>query len=243
MVALLSRILDTLLPPNCLACDTPVEDDGQFCLGCFRTANFVTAPFCVQCGVPLPFGAAVGAGGVCRRCEAVPPAFTQARAALRYDETAQRLILPFKYADRTEAARGIARLMLRPGAAMLGQADMLVPVPLHKSRLRFRRYNQAALLAVELGRMTGRPRVLDALVRQKATAPLARMGLAARQAELRDAILLRPGFIAAEKYIVLIDDVMTSGSTADACAAVLRAAGARRVDVLTAARVADPQFG
>jgi predicted amidophosphoribosyltransferase len=85
--------------------------------------------------------------------------------------------------------------------------------------------------------------VLDALARQKATAPLARMGLAARQAELRDAILLRPGFIAAEKHIVLIDDVMTSGSMADACAAVLRPAGARRVDVLTAARVADPQFG
>ena len=212
-VALLSRILDTLLPPHCLACDTPVEDDGQFCLACFRSAYFVTAPFCAQCGVPLPFGAAAGAGGLCRRCEEIPPAFTQARAALRYDETARRLILPFKYADRTEAARGIARLMLRPGAAMLAQADMLVPVPLHKSR----RYNQAALLAVELGRMTGRPRALDALVRQKATAPLARMGLAARQAELRDAISLRPGFIAAGKYILLLDDVMTSGSTADAC--------------------------
>ena len=95
---------------------------------------------------------------------------------------------------------------------------------------------------MELGRITGRPRFLDALVRPKATAPLARMGLAARQAELRDAILLRPGYVATEKYILLIDDVMTSGSTAYACATVLRAAGARRVDVLTAARVADPQF-
>ena len=189
---LLRRVLDTLLPPSCLACDTPVEEDGQFCLVCFRSANFVTAPLCAQCGVPLPFGHAAGAGGLCATAPPSPPAFTQARAALRYDEIAQRLILPFKYADRTEAARGIARLMLRPGAELLAAADLLVPVPLHPSRLRARRYNQAALLARELARLAARPCIPDALIRERATAPLARMGLAARQAEMRDAILAPP---------------------------------------------------
>jgi len=242
MKALVARILDTLLPPNCLACDTPVEDDGQFCLSCFRLANFISAPMCARCGVPLPHGGQAGLGGECARCEVVPPAFARARAALRYDETAQRVILPFKYADRPEMARGLARLMLRPGARLLQAAEVLVPVPLHVSRLRTRRYNQAALLAVELARLARLPCIPDALVRQRPTAPLARMGLAARQAELLDAITVRAPAQVAGRLVLLIDDVMTSGTTADACAAALRRAGALRVDVLTAARVADPRF-
>jgi ComF family protein len=239
---LLRRVMDTLLPNTCLACDTPVEADGQFCLPCFRRASFISEPCCRCCGVPLPFAAAADAAGLCGRCAAAPPAFGRARAALRYDETAQKLILPFKYADRTELARGLAKLMLRPGAAMLAAADALVPVPLHVSRLRQRRYNQAALLAGRLARLTGLPCLPDALVRHRATAALARMGLEARQVELRDAIAVRPGFDAAGRALVLVDDVMTSGTTADACAAALLAAGAKRVDVLTAARVADPRL-
>lgn len=242
MKTLLRRVLDTLLPPSCLACDTPVDDDGQFCLSCFRVANFVSAPMCAQCGVPLPHGAVAGAAGTCPRCEAAPPRYTQARAALRYDETAKKLILPFKYADRTEMARGLARLMRRPGAAMLADADVLVPVPLHKLRLRARRYNQAALLARELARLSGRRCVPDALIRRKHTVALEGLNVARRQAELEGAIMLRPGFSAAGLYVVVVDDVMTSGTTADACAHALLAAGARRVDVLTAARVADPRF-
>ena len=123
------HVLDLLLPPNCLACDAPVDADGQFCLDCFRQANFISAPLCRQCGVPLPFGAAGGAGGCCEVCAAVPPAFHEARAALRYDALSQLLILPFKHGDRTEAARGLALLMARAGAKLLEGAELLVPVP------------------------------------------------------------------------------------------------------------------
>lgn len=239
---LLTHLLNTLLPPSCLVCDTPVDDDGQFCLACFRTASFISAPFCRRCGRPFPFGEAAGPTGECPACEAAPPAFTQARAALRYDETARSLILPLKYADRTEAARGIARLMLRPGADLLAAADILIPVPLHKSRLQTRRYNQSVLLAAELARLAARPLARDALIRHKHTAPLERLGLAARQAELQDAILVRPSFPATGLRVLLIDDVMTSGTTANACAVALLAAGAAQVNVLTAARVADSRF-
>jgi ComF family protein len=237
-------VLNTLLPPNCLACDAPVDADGQFCLPCFRQANFVSAPFCAQCGVPLPYAAAAGLDGKCGKCEADPPFFTQARAALRYDELTKKLILPFKYADRSEAARGIAVLMARAGAALLDGAGLLVPVPLHISRLRRRRYNQSVLLAAALGRTHSLPVARDALVRQKPTAPLAGMGLDARRTELADAITVRPGRAALlqGKPVLLIDDVMTSGTTANACAIALLGAGAVRVDVLTAARVADPRF-
>jgi ComF family protein len=242
MKTFLGQLLDTLLPPICLACDAPVAADGQFCAACFRRVNFVSAPLCDICGVPLPYAAAAEAGGCCRHCTLSPPAFTQARAALRYDDVARALILPFKYADRTDAARGIARLMLRPGRDLLARADVLVPVPLHRARLRWRRYNQAALLAGELARLTHCTCVLDALCREKFTAPLEHMGLAGRQEELRDAIVARAGFTATNKTVLLIDDVMTTGTTANACAASLRAAGAAQVDVLTAARVADPSL-
>jgi predicted amidophosphoribosyltransferase len=237
------HILDTLLPPNCLVCDTPVDATGQFCLPCFRNTNFISAPLCAQCGVPLPFSAAVGAGGLCPVCTLVPPAFTQARAALRYDETTKRLILPFKYADRTEAAGGLAVLMARrqcpvgtsgcsgPGAA----AQVAVARPA---------VNQSALLAAALGRIAKRSVMHDALVRHRATAPLGPLGITERQAELDGAIIVRPGGVGRlmAKTVLLIDDVMTSGTTANVCARALLNARAFRVDVLTAARVPDPRL-
>jgi ComF family protein len=221
-----------------------VDEEGQFCLACFRQTNFISALQCRQCGVPLPFGGAAGAGGACPVCIAMPPAFRFARAALRYDKMSRRLILPFKHADRTEAARGLALLMARAGPALLGQADLLVPVPLHKERLRQRGYNQSALLATALGRIAKRPVLLDALIRNRATLPLGPLGFNARREELEGAILIRLGMAGrlTGQKILLIDDVMTSGATANSCALALLGVGAAQVDVLTAARVADPRL-
>ncbi len=242
MKPLLRWLLDTVLPPTCLACETPVEKEGQFCVPCFKAANFVSAPVCRCCGVPLPFAAASGTLLKCEPCTQSAPAFTQARAALRYDEMAKRMILALKYADHTEVVNGLAELMRRPGEPLLQAANILVPVPLHPARLRARRYNQAALLAIQLARLTGRPLGLDALLRHRETAPLEGLDRAARSAELQGAIAVRTDAQVRDKRVLLIDDVMTSGATANECARVLLEAGARRVDVLTAARVADPRF-
>jgi ComF family protein len=163
---------------------------------------------------------------------------------LRYDAQGRRLILPFKHADRTEIASVLAPHMVRAGRALLHDADLLVPVPLHRARLFHRRYNQAALLAKAVGRLAGRPCLPDALLRSRATASLGEKSAAERAVEVAGAFAVRPSRVAslAGRRILLVDDVMTSGATANACAAVLLAAGAGSVDVLVAARVPDPRL-
>ncbi|MBV8400395.1 MAG: ComF family protein [Acetobacteraceae bacterium] len=236
--------LDLLLPPHCVTCDAPVDAPGRLCPDCFSRTGFVTEPYCVCCGVPFATIAQGGSDRLCPGCRAAPPTFGRARAALRYDGHAQRLILPFKHGDRTEMARTLASLMARAGAALLREADLLVPVPLHRSRLFHRRYNQAALLARALARIARVPVLPDGMIRLRRTAPLGDRSAAERHAELADAFGVRPSRISRlqGKRMLLIDDVMTSGATANACAAALKTAGAVSVDVLVAARVPDPRL-
>ncbi len=168
----------------------------------------------------------------------------QARAALRYDGHAKRLLLPFKHADRPELAAALAPMMARAGAALLARADLLVPVPLHRRRLFTRRYNQAALLARALSRQSGVPDVPDGLCRSRPTAALGELGASARAAAVAGVFAVRPTRAArlAGARVLLVDDVMTSGATAAACTEVLLAAGVLGVDVLVAARVPDPRL-
>ena len=237
-------VLDLLLPPNCLTCDAPVDLPGQFCPECFRITAFVTEPFCQSCGVPFIHAAQGGPERICPSCRAHPPEFDRARAALRYDFQARRVVLPFKHGDRTETAQALARLMARSGAALLQHAELLVPVPLHRRRLVARRYNQSALLALALARLARLPAVTDALLRVRATASLGDRSAAERVAILAGAVAVRPGRAGrlSGRRVLLIDDVMTSGATANACARVLKEVGATTVDVLVAARVPDPRL-
>lgn len=239
MKPLLRWLLDSVLPPSCLVCSEPVTSDGQFCVTCFGKVSFITPPFCRRCGVPFSFHPPGGDDLLCVACITSPPCFDVARAAVRYDETARRMVLPLKYGDRAETTRNLARLMARFGQELLQDATLLVPVPLHARRLRQRRYNQAALLATSLARLTGKPRDLRALLRTRPTRALEGMDAASRRKELEGAILPRPGAAVRGKRVLLIDDVMTTGSTANQCALALREAGAIQVNVLTIARVAD----
>ena len=244
--------LNLLLPPQCICCDAPVEAQGELCADCFRHTDFITEPCCTHCGVPFTSTAQGGyqpdvqggAAALCPSCLESPPLFGRARAALRYNAQGRRLILPLKHADRPELAKMLAPRMARAGAALLRQADLLVPVPLHRRRLFRRRYNQAALLAAAVSRISGVPTLSDALVRPRATVSLDDRSPAERTAVVRDAFTIRPARAAllAGKSVVLIDDVMTSGATANACTATLLAGGARCVDVLVAARVPDPRL-
>lgn len=234
--------LNLLLPPHCSACDVRVETAGQLCADCFGQTTFIGEPCCDRCGVAFEVAEL---GGTCQACETNPPLFGQARAGFSYDAQGRRLILPLKHADRPELARVLAPHMARAGAALLRRADVLVPVPLHRRRLFQRRYNQAVLLACELSRIGEVPLLRDALLRTRPTASLGDKSAVERADEVAGAFAVRPGREAGliGRHVLLIDDVMTSGATANACTAILLAAGAAAVDVMVAARVPHPRYG
>ncbi|HET9018479.1 MAG TPA: double zinc ribbon domain-containing protein, partial [Acetobacteraceae bacterium] len=190
--ALGRHALDLLLPPVCLTCDRPVATAGQLCATCFGRTAFITAPFCRHCGAPFTHPGAGGEDQLCPACRAAPPPWRRARGALRYDAQAARLVLALKYADRPELAAPLAAMMARAGAALLREADLIVPVPLHRKRLFARRYNQSALLAAALARRGGVPVAPDLLRRVRATVPLGHLGTAARAEALAGAIVVKP---------------------------------------------------
>src|SRR5512144_893977 len=156
-------LLDAVLPLRCPSCGELVETAHALCPACWAKVRFISEPLCSTCGTPFEFE--VAAGTVCAACAAGEPPFGRARAAIAYDDGSRGLILAFKHGDRTDAARVFAPWMAQAGRELLVDADLLVPVPLHWTRLFMRRYNQAALLAQAVGRLAGRRVAPDVLVR------------------------------------------------------------------------------
>jgi len=237
---LAAGVLDALLPPQCLGCGTLVGGGGVLCPSCWETVTFLSPPQCDACGLPFEYDPGVGA--LCGACVREKPVYERARAAMIYNEASRRLVLAFKHGDRTDAAPAFGAWLARAGRDLLADAGLIAPVPLHWSRLFTRRYNQSALLAKALGRVSGVSVTQDLLIRRRRTPPQGRMSPSARKRNVRGAFAIRKSkaSLIEGKRVLLIDDVLTTGATVSASARALIAAGAEAVDVLTLARVIRP---
>jgi len=198
--------------------------------------RFITAPQCACCGLPFEFDVAIGM--ICGACADRAPFFDRARSVLVYDDASRQIVLRFKHADQTDLAPIMAGWMQSSAAKLINNCDLLVPVPLHWTRLFKRRYNQSAMLALTLAKISGRPVKPDVLVRKKRTPSQGHLSSHQRRKNVQGAFFvtskLKP--MIKGQRILLIDDVYTTGATVDACAKTLLGAGARGVDVLTFAR-------
>jgi ComF family protein len=227
--------LDAIFPPQSI--DGAPVLAGGLSAAAWSRIQWLDGPVCDGCGVPFEYEIGVR----CAACLARRRAFDRARAACIYDETSREPILKLKHADRTDLAPLFARWLSRAARELIGEADAIAPVPLHPSRLLSRRYNQAAEIARPLARMARVPYLPDALVRRRDTATQGGRSGPGRKRNVAGAFEVPPARAAqvAGRTVLLVDDVLTTGATAEGCARALKAAGALRVDVAVVARVKE----
>ena len=229
--------LSLVYPPACVACGAGTDREQALCAACWNEITFIERPYCERLGTPF----AVDIGGPLYSPAAIvdPPVFQRARAVAAYDGAARLLVHRMKYNDRLDLAETLGVMMSRAGAELLAEADLVVPVPLHRWRLWRRRFNQAMALARIVSRESGVPCDPVLLRRVKRTRSQVGLTRTQRRDNLQGAFRVADAdrIRLADRRVVLIDDVLTTGSTANAAARALMRGGAKTVDVLSFARV------
>lgn len=239
MLKRIKKIIDAILPPRCLMCGGIVNSDNSLCNECFSKVNFVSRPYCRHCGVP--FAKSVSDGeALCIHC--LNPKnndkFRLLRFAVEYDEFSKKAILDFKFLDHVENRKLLTNWLNMAGNDIFDSGvDLIIPVPLHFTRLVKRKYNQSAILAKELSKIRNISVDYKSLKRKRMTIPQVLCSGKERLKNVKNAFEVVNAENIKGKRIVLIDDVYTTGATLRECAVVLLKSGAKSVDALTIARV------
>jgi ComF family protein len=234
-----SAVIGLVYPPSCIACQAATGEAHALCAACWSRLRFIERPYCERLGTPFPVD--WGQPLLSPAALADPPVFQRARAVALYDDTARALVHRLKYGDRLDLAPALGGMMARAGAELLAEADVIVPVPLHRWRLWKRRFNQAMALARVVSRASAVPCDPFLLARVKRTISQVGLTKAQRQENLQGAFRVPAEAKARlkDRRVLLVDDVLTTGSTANAAARALLRGGAASVDVLSFARVAQ----
>ena len=232
-------IVDLVFPPRCPLCGNGITDQSGVCSACWSELAIPGEPCCQSC--QRPFSANIAEGAICAPCLANPPRHHGVAAGTLYNAASRNLVLAYKHGGRIALAPLLARFINARLPERVGREWIIIPVPLHRWRLWRRGYNQAALLASRLAAIRHAGRMVDGLVRHKQTPPLGGLGRRARARVMSGAIAVNPRRAMRIKgaRIVLVDDVLTSGATSDACVGALLRAGAREVVIACFARVLD----
>jgi ComF family protein len=233
-------VVDAITPPLCLGCKQSVTVSAALCLDCWQKLHLIDEPVCQVLGTPFAYDE--GENAVSPAAHVDPPHWDKARAAVAFDDASKHLVHALKYQDRFEAGLLMARMMTGAGRNVLRDADVILPVPLHTRRLWKRRFNQAAFLAENISRLSGKPWLHDVLQRVEATVSQVGLDADERRRNVRGAFHVTPDRqpMIDGKTVVLIDDVRTTGATASACAETLKKAGTAQVFVLSFALVLEP---
>jgi len=238
-----SQFIETVFPSRCMACPTETITPMGLCGDCWGRTHFFAGPVCDLCGVAVSTADQSTKRLICDDCDRTPPAWDQGRAAVAYEGVGRQVTMALKHSDRLDMAAPLARWMTGASADMTHPGMLVIPVPLHWSRLLTRRYNQSAMLAKHVAGRLGADVDVQALKRKYATPALKGKTRAERHEVLRNAISVCPSKVSliTDRDVLLIDDVMTTGATLSACTQACREAGAETVSVLTLARVARPE--
>ncbi len=231
-----------VLPPACVSCGADTDAHHGLCGDCWGALTFITAPMCACCGFPFEYDA--GEGALCAACTAAPPQYVSCRSAVRYDDGSRPVLLAYKHGDRLDAVPALTGWLKMAGRDLIAACDVGVPVPLHWRRYLQRRFNQSALLVNGLARGGGIESCPTALVRTRNTPSQGGLSATGRRRNVQGAFSVRArdsGRIKG-RSVLLIDDVVTTGATVEACARALKRGGAAEVRVLTLSRVVKPGF-
>ncbi len=235
---MLKRLLNYIIPATCPGCHLPIEQDHSICPKCWTSLVFITDPFCNTCAEPLEISTLSDDVYICGSCLKTPPLFSQSRSLFKYSGLARQLILSLKHGGATFLSPTLGKMMAQHHQNYIKECDMIVPVPLHWSRLLKRGYNQAALLAKDIARRSDMDFSPTLLIRKKRTPSQGKYGKVGRLKNVKFAfsVPINSVPILTNKTVLLVDDVVASGATLNECTKVLLTAGAKKVKVLVVAK-------